>query len=134
MIEQEGKLVRLDFSEAGWSESPPNAIGYWKTTVPVPDNNKPTILDADAMMRYFEQLSEAPNHAQDKFRFVLGLLLLQKKRLRLEGSRREEDLEFLRLSGTRGEGDFEVRDYQLADEEIQELQSNLTGQLTQEWK
>ena len=34
-------------------------------------------LDADALMRYFEQLCEDANPAQEKFAYVLSLLLLQ---------------------------------------------------------
>ena len=60
-------------------------------------------LDAQAMMGYFEQLSEDLNPAQEKFRFILSLLLLQKRKLKIESSRQEGNIEFLQLVGSQGD-------------------------------
>ena len=84
-------------------------------------------------MRYFEQLSEEPNLAQEKFRYVLALLLLQKRRLKIEGSRQDGEIQYLQLSGSRGEGQFDVRDHQLSEDEILHLQNDLNAHLATEW-
>jgi hypothetical protein len=102
-------------------------------------------IDPDGLMRYFEQLSErlaslpggqlteqaAP--PEQKLRYVVALLLLQKRRLKLDGSRMEGDREVLEFTGARGEGQFEVPDCQLADEEIEGLQDQLNEQMQREW-
>ena len=73
-------------------------------------------------MRQFELLNEEASPAQDQFRYVLALLLLQRRRLKLEGTKTIDDLDFLELTGVRGEGTFLVPDQQLEDSEIQKLQ------------
>ncbi len=132
-MERDGQLLRIDFSEAGWSGPPEGTIGHWQTVVPAAQENKAKPLDADALMRCFEQMVEEANPAQDKFLYVISLLLLQKRRLKIEGSRQDESTELLQLIGSRGEGPFEVRDQQLSDEEVEQLQQNLNTHLASEW-
>ena len=131
LIDVDGDVVRVDYSEDGWKGPPPHAVAYWICQVPEPENNKPKPLDTDALMACFEQLEEDANPGQDKFKYVLALLLLQKKRLKLEGSYFENEVEYLELVGSHGEGPFNVRDQSLSDEEINELQANLNSQLMQ---
>ena len=76
-------------------------------------------------MRYFEQLAEDPGEDREKLRYVVALLLLQKRRLKLEGSRAVSGAEVLEFSGRLGEGTFEVTDCRLVPEEIERLQDQL---------
>ena len=57
----------------------------------------------------------------------LALLLLQRRRLRLDGTKTIDEQEFLEVTGTRGEGTFLVPDQQLNDTEVQELQNAVFG-------
>ena len=132
LVEQNGQMVRFDYSDAGWTGEPEGTVGYWRCLVPQSSEAKARPLDADALLRCLEQLSEEANPAQEKFRYVLALLLLQKRRLKLEGSRRDGDIELLELVGSQGEGPFEVRDHRLSNEEIEQLQRELHGQLVAE--
>jgi hypothetical protein len=125
VVEQNGELVRQDYSPSGWRGPPPGALGQWRCTVPHPETKAGTGPDPDALLSYFEQLAEDANPAHNKLRYVLALFLLQKRRLRLDGSRVDADGEFLQLSGSRGEGPYEIRDQQLAEAEIKELQAEL---------
>lgn len=133
VVEVNGELVRLDFSEEGWTGPPEGTLGHWTCLVPIPSETKAKPLDTDALMRYFEQLEEDGNPTQDKFRYVIALLLLQKRRLKLDGSQKDGEIEYLELSGARGEGPFLVRDQHLEDEEIAQLQSSLNTHLAAEW-
>ena len=133
LIERDGEFVRLDYSEEGWLSSPDEAIGAWQCTVPEETEAKSKPLDTDSLMRYFEQLVEDANPAQEKFVYVLGLLLLQKRRLKIEGAKQEDDTEYLQLIGSQGEGPFELRDQLLEDDEIKKLQENLNQHLDTEW-
>ena len=145
LVEREGELVRLDYCEADWPGAPEGTIGLWRCTVPEPEilANRP--LDPDGLMRYFEQLSEGlgtlqggqlaedADPLQQKLRYVIALLLLQKRRLKLDGSRLEGAREVLEFTGARGAGRFEVPDCKLADEEIEGLQDQLNEQMQYEW-
>jgi hypothetical protein len=134
VVERHDELVRLDYSPEGWSGTPEGTIGQWRCVVPVPDTRPVSALDPDAMLSYFEQLVEDANPAHDKLRYVLALFLLQKRRLRLDGSRVDGDVEYLQLSGARGEGPFEIRDQQLAESELRQLQAELNQSLAGDMK
>jgi len=134
IIEQDGRYVRLDFAPEHWTGPSQGTLAYWKCTVPASTRTEARPLDPDALLRYFEQLCEDANPAQQKFAYVLALLLLQKRRLKIEGSRQEDGLEYLQLIGSRGEGPYEIRDQQLTDEETEQLQHSLSAHLAEEWQ
>ena len=132
LVERDGQMYRLDYSEEGWKGPPEDAIGEWEASVP-DENPKPKNIDTEALMRYFEQLCEDANPAHDQIRYVLALLLLQKRRLRLDGSRTDDDGdEFLQFIGSKSEGPYEIPDQQLSEDEISALQSSLNEQLEEE--
>lgn len=133
LVEVDGVLERLDFSEEGWNGLPENGVGYWKCVVPDQEPRQAATTDPETLMNYFEQLVEDSNPQQEKICYVVALYLLQKRRLRLDGAMTKDDQEYLMLSGSRGEGPFEVRDQQLPKDEITELQGLLNQQLTTEW-
>lgn len=133
VVEDQDELVRLDYSETGWDGPPEDAIGQWQCVVPEPETKKTEPINPDDLMRYFEQLHEDANHQQEAFCYVLALLLLQKRRLKLDGSRVEGEIEYLQLTGAHGEGQFEVRDQQLGADEIATLQASLNEHLATEW-
>ena len=129
LVERGSEQLRLDFSEAGWAGPPEDAVGIWRCVVPEPAATGPKPLDPESLFRYFEDSSEDQNPVQEKFRYVVALLLLQKRRLILEDSRRDGEADYLQLVGSRSEGPFEVRDQHLSPEEIQQLQAELNAHL-----
>lgn len=130
LVDRGHEQVRLDFSEDGWNGPPDGMIGHWQGIVPEPVASGPKPLDTEALFRFFEESSEDQNPTQEKFRYVVALLLLQKRRLQLDGSRQDGEIEYLQLVGSRSEGPFEVRDQHLEPEEIQQLQADLNAHLS----
>ncbi|MBW3541577.1 MAG: hypothetical protein KY476_15015 [Planctomycetes bacterium] len=126
LVERDGELVRLDFAEAHWSGPPEGTIGHWRSRASDAGAPGSQPLDPDSLMEHFERLCEEDVPATEKLRYVLALLLLQKKRLKLEGSRTIDDDDWFELIGTRAEGPFLIRDQQLNAAEIEELQQRLT--------
>ncbi|MBM3971793.1 MAG: hypothetical protein FJ302_18320 [Planctomycetes bacterium] len=127
LIERAGELVRLDYSEDGWTPPPAGLVAHWRCEVPEPTTSAKKSLDVEDLMRQFEQLNEEASPSQDKFRYVLALLLLQRRRLRLDGTTTVDEQDFLEVTGTRGEGTFLIPDQQLDDAEVQELQNAVFG-------
>lgn len=130
LIDRGEEQQRLDFSKEGWQGPPEGTIAQWQCTVPLPVDVKKKLLDPDALMNYFDQLTEEGNPLQEKLRYILALLLLHKRRLREEGTRGGDDDEFLLFTSTQGEGTYEVRNFQLMDEEVLELQASLNAHLS----
>ncbi len=133
LVEKQGELQRLDFSEEWWKGPPEGSLGVWKCLVPRPAEVRREPLDTTALMTCFEQLTEEANPAREGLRYILALLLVKKKRLRLEGSRTEGEDEYLQLAGAQGEGACEVRDLNPTDEEVQQWQRELNVYLASEW-
>jgi hypothetical protein len=133
LIEQNGELQRVDYSEKGWKGAPEGALGVWKCIVPRPAEVRHEPLDTTALMTCFEQLIEEASPAREGLRYILALLLVKKRRLRLEGSRTEGEDEYLQLAGAHGEGAYEVRDLDPSDEDIQRWQRELNVYLASEW-
>ncbi len=133
VVERQGQQLRLDYADDAWQGPPPDAIGHWRIQVPLPKNPNAIKVDPDALMSYFEQLSEEASPGQEAQRYVSALLLLKLKRLRLEDVRRDDAGSFLILEGMHGEGLFEVANLQLPDEDATRLQQELKLQLAAEW-
>ncbi len=125
LIEQDGRIVRQDFSEESWTGPPEGIIGYWQSMVPERTSSNATRLDADALFEYFLQLCESPNKVELDYQYVLALLLLRKRRLLLEESVTVDDQPAMRLIGTGGEGPFDVVERDLPQDRIEELQNQL---------
>jgi hypothetical protein len=132
LVEKHGELIRIDFSQEGWDGPPEGTVGHWHFTVPHVTESKTPSMDANSLMRYFEQLGEDLNPAQEKFRYILSLLLLQKKKLKIQNTRLDEDIEYVELIGIHGEGPFEVKQQNLSTEEIEQLQQELNSHLAAE--
>lgn len=129
LVEQEGETLRLDYRPESWEGPPEGMIGQWRAVVPFPEDDKPKPLDAHGLLEHFQQMLEDANPAQEKLCYVMALLLLQKRRLTLDGTRVDGDVAYLELSGSRGEGPFEVRDQQLTADEVTSLQAHLTAEI-----
>jgi len=67
-------------------------VAFWKTTMPKPDAAKKKLfVDDEVICSLFERLAEVAEPAKLSFRFVLGLILMRKRLLVYEGTRKEGD-------------------------------------------
>lgn len=78
------QVKRLDYSREAWQAPPDNAIGWWKSRMPEPNAKRLHWAPNDVILHYFEQLEG--NEAQADLRYVLALLLVRRKVLRMEGA------------------------------------------------
>lgn len=133
LMERDGKLIRLDYAESAWPGPPEGTVGTWKCLVPRSNDVRREPIDAAVLLRCFEQLLEEGNPDREGLRYVLALLLVKKRRLRMEGSRSAPDGSYLQLAGVQGEGAWEVRDLNPTDEEVEIWQRELNAYLASEW-
>ncbi len=127
LLEKSGDVIRQDICNEAWAGPPENAIGYWRClAAAVPESKRPK-LTADALFQTFLQLYESPNRVQQQYRYILALLLLRKRRLILEEVVDQDDRPVMKLSGSAGEGPFEIPEEELSETEMLRLQQQLLG-------
>ncbi len=97
----------------------------WKAKLPPPNSsNKPQWAPNDVMLQLFEQLGEQPTQAD--MRYVLALLLIRRRLLKLEESVRDEHgIEQLTLYCPRNELQYHIPAILLEDGRIVEIQNEL---------
>ena len=127
LVEEEGRMVRHDYSLEGWTGPPGAAVGYWQCEVPAESGSGPRLIDPDSLFDYFVQLCESPNTVEQDYQYVLVLLLLRKRRLILDQTVEIDDRPVMRLNGSGGEGPFDVEERELTEQQILQLQDQLFG-------
>ncbi len=125
LIEKDGVIVRTDISEEEWTGPPAEAIGHWRSLYNGNAEPERKLMDTESLYDYFLQLSDSPNSLEKQYRYVVALLLMRKKRLVLDEVIELDDQQMMRLSGSGGEGPFDVIEEELSTEEVGRLQQQL---------
>jgi hypothetical protein len=102
-----GAAVRRDYSAAEWRGPVDDAIAWWKSRVPDHDAAKPKLAPQDVLLNLFTELADRPSEAE--FRYVLGLLLVRRRIVKLEDTRRDDAGEVLVLECPRRNEEYELR-------------------------
>ncbi len=104
---QEEETVRRDYCVEAWQGAPERCLGWWRSRVPVKQNEKPQLAPAEVMLNLFGALDDQP--ADQQFRYLLGLLLVRRRVLKRKDSTREESgQEVLTLYAPRRDEHFEL--------------------------
>jgi hypothetical protein len=124
LVAEGAEVVRYDYSEEAWDKPPENAIGWWKSQMAEPNAKKVNWAPNDVMLHYFQQLEAQEDKAD--VRFVLTLLMIRRRVLRLEEAEtepkgREEMLVFC----PRNETEYRVPVVTPSRERAQEIQEEL---------
>jgi hypothetical protein len=75
-------VVRKDYCSEAWTGPPESALGWWKTRIPQLTNKKVKLAPNDVLLELFDELADRPE--QSDLRYVLVLLLIRRRVLRLE--------------------------------------------------
>jgi len=123
-------LERLDLCAGCWDQSRAGEyFSSWKSTVPAdePEERRPLArrIDTETIYDLFRRLEGHADPLQQKFRFILALMLMRRKRLRFTAVVRAAHGEHLVLDD-RDEGvTHKVLDPGLAEEEIDALRGQV---------
>ncbi len=82
------ELVRRDYCAEAWQGPPEGIVGWWKSRMPDAKAKKARLAPNDVILQLFEQLSEQP--AKQDMRYVLSLLLVRRRVVRLEEDETDE--------------------------------------------
>ncbi len=103
LFDEGGRFVRRDYSDKAWHGVPDGAFSFWSGKVPPTDTTGRPRIDDDLLMECFERLENQNDADRIRFRYVVALLLMRRKRLKFEsaGSENGEDVLALRCPRTR---------------------------------
>lgn len=117
IVEIEGGFSRRDLCLPCWDRKPFEIFSFWKTRMPKIRERK--LEDLAAMVEFFKRLvatpSEDPRRA--KVTYLVALILMRKKRLKMVGTRGAAILVEKAWDGDT----CELAEPPIADEELQEL-------------
>ena len=125
LLEEGGQFRRQDYSIEGWQGPPPGAFGFWRGRAPEGDTNRQPPIDDDMLLDCFQRLEGEAEPGRVNFRYVLALLLLRRRRFRLDEVRQEDGHEVLCLRCTRTGARHPVVNPGLADEELTAVQEDV---------
>lgn len=116
--DENGQFVRTDYAADAWPGPPAGAVAWWAGRVPEADRpSKPTIND-DLLVDCFEHLSGTTDPARLRFRYVVALLLMRRKRFKFEDARKRGERDSLVVHDVRTGRRHEVDDPQMTDPEM----------------
>lgn len=121
-------VVRKDFAPEAWEGPPKGAIGHWKSQVPDPKAKKTQWAPNEVMLQLFDQFAEQPD--KHDMRYVLALLLVRRRVMRLEESEHDDQCgELLVVYCPRREATYKVPAVPPTDQRVNEIQEELAGLL-----
>ena len=83
LIDDGAEIARKDYAIESWKGPPDGALGWWKSTMPEANDKQPRLAPNDVMLDLFTRWSD--DEARLEMRYVLALLLIQRRVLREEG-------------------------------------------------
>jgi hypothetical protein len=128
LVERQGQpgLERLDFSVAAWNkgerpQAPFALFGFWRARYQAQETKKQPLLGDAELLDLFEELASATEPRQLTFRYLLTLLLVRRRILRVVSTKPGQMLVLPRGSSSGGEATREpipVADPGLDDQAI----------------
>ena len=118
-----GAPVRRDYASEAWSDPPDGAVAWWQSRVADGDSSRARLAPQDVVLDLFAALAQEP--AEIQFRYVLGLLLLRRRLLKLDETRTDAAGELLLLDCPRREEQFELRVAAPTPEQAADLERRL---------
>jgi hypothetical protein len=82
-------LERLDYAAEAWNGPPPDALGWWKSQMPTREAKKAQLAPSDVLLEFFTGLADQPEQAD--VRYVVALLLIRRRILRLEETHTDDN-------------------------------------------
>ncbi|MBX3425015.1 MAG: hypothetical protein KF688_04980 [Pirellulales bacterium] len=122
-----GILVRRDVAAEAWTGPGPHVLAWWKCQA-LEAAAKPKLAPHEVLLNLFAELADQP--AETEFRYVLGLLLIRRRLLRLEETRRDgAGVAWMRLDCPSRKEQFELAVVEPSPERMAEVEARLVETL-----
>ena len=126
LIETDEGFERRDYSLQFWTENQPEVYCFWKTRVPIKEEKKKLLVDNSVLTNIFERLENEDDQVKINFRFVLALILMRKRILKYEDTKRQDDKEIWQMKFVKDTKIHQVTNPQLDDEQIEKVSRELS--------
>jgi hypothetical protein len=118
-------VKRLDYALESWDQPPDGTIAWWKSRMPGGDSKRALWAPHDVMLDYFQRLDGDDRQAD--LRFLLALLMVRRRILRLEQTERSPSGdEVLVLYCPRNETEYRVLSRMPTESRAAEIQTELS--------
>jgi hypothetical protein len=101
LVDEGHRLVRQDYSKEAWAGPPVNAFSFWVGRISAPESKRRPPIDDEMLLDCFQRLDGQTEPGRIRFRYVLALLLMRRRRFTFEEAVKEAGLEVLCLRCTR---------------------------------
>jgi hypothetical protein len=127
LIEQAGKLVRQDYSLEAWKGPPEGTFSFWMARVNPPESKRRPPIDDEMLLDCFVRLEGQTDPGKVRFRYIVALLLLRRKRLDDRPGKRPAsgEPEILVLRCVRTGEEYQVFDPCLTEQEMATVQDEV---------
>jgi hypothetical protein len=125
LLDEGGKFVRRDYSAEAWQGPPAEAFSFWAGRIPTPQGKQKPRVDDDLLLDCFHRLEGQEEPSRVNFRYVLALLLMRRRRLRMEGARQEGGREVLDFRCVRSGARHAVVNPGLTEDELMTVQEDV---------
>jgi hypothetical protein len=125
LLEDAGKFIRKDFCAEAWQGPPAGAFSFWAGKVPTPSAKRHPPIDDELLLDCFRRLEGQTETSRLRFRYVVGLLLMRRRRLKLEEAVKEGEHEVLCLRCVRTGTRHRVVNPCLTEEELTAVQEDV---------
>jgi len=121
LYDEDRQFVRRDYCLKCWEgQDKEKAYSFWKTRVPDKEEEK-KLVDDEVIMNFFLRLQGETEPTKVNFRYVLALLLMRKKILKLDDIRYDDKGEALVLKHREEGTEYVVYNPQLSEEQIDQV-------------
>lgn len=97
-IDEEGRpiLRRLDFAAQAWDAGvrPDGLVCFWRSAAPEPGEKRQMFVDDETLLEMVQRMEEEVDPRRRAFRWILALVLLRRKVLKLDGIVHEGETEY----------------------------------------
>jgi hypothetical protein len=118
-----GTAVRRDFAAEAWPAPPLEAIAWWQMRAPGAASSHGRLAPNEALFDLFSALADEP--AEAEFRYVLALLLLRRRLIKLERTTHDVRGDVLLFDCPQRQEQFEVVAHVPSTERMAELERRL---------
>lgn len=126
LLENGDEFAREDYTAEAWPEVDKGRFfSYWKNKPVAEAGNGKAKVDYERLLSFFDSLDGAVEPGRRLFRYVLALMLVRRRILRLDGTARTEEGDRLILWDRRITGALDVEAPEATPEQVAATQDKL---------